>query len=153
MLNSLSVVLSIRFGKACVVLLGDAQGADEDIHAHADEFTTLKSAHHGSSNGYGVNVLGTSAKPPSKAVAVAVITPYNRSRLPRDEMVTRYEAVARTLLVTAPRRTVRLQKVVTGMKNPRLAYNAKARWHGVEVFDNGEVRSVSESTFEEAEES
>ena len=149
-LNSLSVVLSIQFGKARVVLLGDAEGADEDIHAHADEFTTLKIAHHGSSNGYGVNVLGSSAKPPSKVVAMAIITPYNRSRLPRDEMVTRYETVSRTLIVTAPRRAVRIQKIVAGMRNPRLAHDAEAGWHGVEVFSTGEVHRLPESTFEEA---
>ncbi|MBE7156942.1 MAG: hypothetical protein INR62_00650 [Rhodospirillales bacterium] len=148
-LNSLSVVLSIRFGTARVVLLGDAEGADEDIHAHAEEFTALKIAHHGSCNGYGVNVLGTAAKASAKAVAMGVITPYNRSRLPRDEMVTHYKAIARTLLVTAPPQAVRLRKIVAGMRNPRLAHDPKARWHGVEVFDTGEVRRMPESAFEE----
>ncbi len=148
-LNSLSVVLSIRFGKACVVLLGDAEGADEDIHAHADKFAMLKIAHHGSSNGYGVNALETSAKPSAKAVTIAVVTPYNRSRLPRDEMIDRYETVSRTLIVTAPRRAIRHQKIVAGMKNARSAHDTKARWHGVEVVGTGEVRRIPGSTFGE----
>jgi beta-lactamase superfamily II metal-dependent hydrolase len=143
-LNSLSVVLLIKFQRASVILLGDAVGASEDIHGGAGKFSALKIAHHGSANGLGAERLKTRSAM-GKAIPIGVITPYNRSGLPREAMLANYRAAVQSLILTGSMEAVRPRKWVDGMDNPRLAHGSLGQWHGVEIFGSGAVRRVSEA--------
>jgi beta-lactamase superfamily II metal-dependent hydrolase len=139
-LNSLSVVLLIRFQRANIVLLGDAQGAKQQVAEDVSQFAVVKIAHHGSSNGLGAATLGR--RSPRLRMPCGIITPYSRSRLPRREMVDLYRAMFTKIDVTNDSQRARPKTITPNLLNARLASN-KGGWRCIEVFPTGKVRACT----------
>lgn len=98
-LNRLSVVLQIQFGDAQIFLLGDAQGESYHLHQRVRNCSVVKAAHHGSHNGLGVRHI--TGKNCCYGVDHVLVTPYTRSRLPRPEMLEKYQDNCANVHVTA----------------------------------------------------
>lgn len=139
LLNDLSIVLLVEYGNSKLILLADAQGAKQPLHLSTSDFSVVKIAHHGSSNGFGADHFRV---PPAvqRGAGCVAITPFVSSRLPRREMIERYREAAAHLILTSrrPRRPVR---VPPGLHNPRLL-NGPGEWHGVNVEPNGKVTVI-----------
>lgn len=136
LLNSLSVVLAIEFGKIAVYLLADAQGAGDRLHHTRDDFTAIKVAHHGSANGFAAETLV------SKGVKFGVITPYLRSQLPRLRMIERYNEACESLVITGKRPLPRPKKIVPGLKNARLTKSDDS-WAAISLDEDGDLQEIS----------
>jgi beta-lactamase superfamily II metal-dependent hydrolase len=141
LLNPLSVVLQIEFGDARVILLGDAEGATDVVDSAATGFTGVKIAHHGSSNGWGANGMLKPSAASAGIIRFGVITPYLRSRLPKPDMVERYRAATRELIVTGNPIPSRAKSIVPGLANARLM-NSESPCHGVKIFSSGRVQKI-----------
>jgi hypothetical protein len=138
MINSLSVVLAIKLGSATVYLLGDAQGPRIAFDTKASDYSVVKIAHHGSSNGLGAEVITYKVDGQPK-VDHAIVTPYARSGLPTEHMSRIYRESCRTLVHTHPRLDEVPRRMIPGLNNARVL-NKNVTWIGVEVTIDGLVR-------------
>jgi beta-lactamase superfamily II metal-dependent hydrolase len=127
-LNALSVALLIRF---------DSQGSKEPMAKGISKFAAVKVAHHGSSNGLGA--AGISQRLGRQSIRWSVITPYNRSHLPRKEMVKKYRAMSKDVTVTNNSRLIRPTTVAPDLHRARLT-TSNSGWYCLEVFPTGRVR-------------
>jgi hypothetical protein len=139
MINFVSVILAIAFGKSKIFLLGDAQGSTLAVDPDEDHsYTVVKIAHHGSVSGFGADVLTICDQ--HKKVNHAILTPLARHRLPRPSMVRSYEQACHRLVSTAEKPRSPHQGV-PGMANPRVL-SQQARWACVEVAADGTAVQV-----------
>jgi hypothetical protein len=138
-INSISVVLRITFGSAKVFLLGDAQGPDFSLDLDGDEadYAVVKLAHHGSHNGLGADAIVRRRGSPR--VDHAILTPYTRSGLPREEMKTKYSKACAKLVKTPEGQSRPPRRMVPAMSNARIL-NETVSWVGLEVSSAGEIR-------------
>jgi len=138
-INSISVVLGITFGSAKIFLLGDAQGSDLslDLEGDGEDYAVVKLAHHGSHNGLGAEAIIRKRRSPR--VDHAILTPYSRSGLPREEMKAKYKKSCAELVKTPEGQSRRPRRSVPAMSNARIL-NETVSWVGLEVSSAGEVR-------------
>jgi hypothetical protein len=138
LINSISVVLAIKFGDAKIFLLGDAQGPALSPDSVGDNiFSVIKVAHHGSTNGLGANFLTVKSNPPR--VACAILTPYTRSGLPSPGMAKMYADACKKLIRTRQAPSRAPKSSVPGMGNARVLSDAVS-WVGIEIFESGAIR-------------
>jgi hypothetical protein len=138
LVNALSVVLKIEFGKAKIILLGDAEGSTEVLDEEATGFTGVKIAHHGSANGWGAGGMLSSGFASPEAIGFGVITPYARSRLPRSDMVEKYRSATKQLIVTGLTGSARPKVIIPTLANPKLTGGESM--YSVAVFASGKVQ-------------
>ena len=138
MINSVSVVLHIKYGAANVYLLADSQGSEIAPDKSTTDYSLVKVAHHGSSNGLAADIITKKIGSPVK-VDHGVVTPYVRSGLPRDTMLSLYQQGCNTLVQTNVRPSEASRKIVHGLMNARTASN-DGKWVGFEISEDGTVR-------------
>ena len=138
MINSVSVALHIKFGAANVYLLADSQGSEIAPDKSTTDYSLVKVAHHGSSNGLAADII-TKKIASTVKVDHGVVTPYVRSGLPRDSMVSLYQQACKTLVQTNVQPSEASKKIVHGLMNARTA-SKNGKWVGFEISNDGAVR-------------
>ena len=139
-INSVSVALHIHFGATDVFLLGDAQGSQAEFHQQIEKLALVKIAHHGSENGRGSDhIINPHAKP---HVRCAIVTPFKRYNLPRQDMEARFRKACKNYLRTNIPISDPPPRGIPGLSNPRAA-NGKFEWVGIEISKTGKIRTLS----------
>jgi hypothetical protein len=140
LINSISVVLRITFGRARIFLLGDAQGRNITLDPQKSRgFTLVKLAHHGSDNGLGAQLL---TLPGARRFNHGLLAPYLRSGLPRGNMIEAYEGACAALVQTNARGCPRSRRFASFVTNARVP-NTEVAWTGLEISGAGKVRRLS----------
>jgi beta-lactamase superfamily II metal-dependent hydrolase len=142
-LNGVSVILHIQYGRSDVLLLADSQGEKTELHSKVRRVSLLKVAHHGSNNGRSATRIV--AVPLSYKIENAVVTPYSRSSLPREDMVLKYRASCHELHVTATSQHANLAHTPVPRTPNTSRKSSDSGWKAFSVGSSGSVKEIPSS--------
>jgi len=155
--NSKSVALLLTFGKHSAILGADLEISDNKFEGWINildnskvispnnKASFFKIPHHGSSNGYEIRVWEELLTD----TAIGKLTPYNKSKLPRDEMIAVYSNHTKHLYATSsstsgPKSKKRDRSIEKAIKDARPSLQELR-------FSKGIIRSRIDYTIDEAD--